>query len=74
MKVRKLENGTTKMEKVFDLVNHSSWVDGDFMCEEPCAETPEFSIEERKKAHTMAILKTNDNRLNIRYLNRLIYI
>ena len=51
--------------KVFDLINHSSWVDGDFMCEEPCAETPEFSIEERKKAYMVAILKTNDIRLNI---------
>ena len=57
---------------VFDLVNHSSWVDGDFMCEEPCAETPEFSIEERKKAYMMAILETNDTRLNITDVPRLI--
>ena len=58
--------------KVFDLINHSSWVDGDFMCEEPCAETPEFSIEERKKAYMVAILKTNDIRLNLLHINRLI--
>ncbi len=51
--------------KVFDLTNHSSWVDGDFMCEEPCAETPEFTIEDRKKAYMMAILETNDTRLSI---------
>jgi anaerobic magnesium-protoporphyrin IX monomethyl ester cyclase len=57
--------------KVFDLVNHSSWVDGDFMCEEPCAETPEFTIEERKKAYIMAILETNDTRLSITDINRL---
>ncbi len=57
--------------EVFDLVNHSSWVDGDFMCEDPCVETPEFSIEERKKAYIMAILRTNDSRLTIMDLNRL---
>ena len=56
---------------VFDLVNHSSWVDGDFMCEEPCAETPEFTVEERKKAYIMAILETNDTRLSITDINRL---
>jgi anaerobic magnesium-protoporphyrin IX monomethyl ester cyclase len=60
------ENGT-----VFDLINHSSWVDGDFMCEEPCAETPEFTIEERKKAYLMAILETNDTRLTITDIPRL---
>lgn len=57
--------------KVFDLKNHSSWVDGDFMCEEPCAETPEFSVEERKKAYILAILKTNDTRLNLTDIHRL---
>jgi anaerobic magnesium-protoporphyrin IX monomethyl ester cyclase len=61
-----------KNGKVFDLINHSSWVDGDFMCEEPCAETPEFSIEERKKAYILAILKTNDNRLKLSDINRLL--
>jgi len=60
------ENG-----KVFDLLNHSSWVDGDFMCEEPCAETPEFTIDQRKKAYLMAILETNDTRLSITDINRL---
>ncbi|MEN6551685.1 MAG: radical SAM protein [Methanobacterium sp.] len=60
------ENG-----KVFELINHSSWVDGDFMCEEPCAETPEFSIEDRKKAYVMAILETNDTRLSFLDIPRL---
>lgn len=57
---------------VFDLQNHSSWVDGDFMCEEPCAETPEFTIEQRKKAYILAILKTNDTRLRLADIPRLI--
>jgi radical SAM superfamily enzyme YgiQ (UPF0313 family) len=61
-----------KNGKIFDLVNHSSWVDGDFMCEEPCVETPEFGIEERKKAYLMAILKTNDTRLKLSDINRLL--
>ncbi len=60
-----------QMEQYTNLVNHSSWVDGDFMCEEPCAETPEFSVEERKKAYITAILKTNDTRLKLRDINRL---
>jgi len=58
--------------KVFDLINHSSWVDGDFMCEEPCAETPEFTVDQRKKAYIMAILETNDTRLSILDIGRLI--
>jgi anaerobic magnesium-protoporphyrin IX monomethyl ester cyclase len=57
--------------RVFDLVNHSSYVDGDFMCEEPCAETPEFTVEERKKAYILAIIKTNDTRLKLRDIPRL---
>lgn len=61
------ENG-----RVFNLINHSSWVDGDFMCEEPCAETPEFTVEQRKKAYVLAILKTNDTRLNLMDIRQLL--
>lgn len=60
------KNGT-----VFDLVNHSSYVDGDFMCEEPCAETSQFSVTDRKKAYILAILKTNDTTLGLRDIPRL---
>ncbi len=59
------------MEGFLILVNRSSYVDGDFMCEEPCAETPEFTVEERKKAYILAILKTNDTRLRLRDIPRL---
>lgn len=58
--------------KVFDVINHSSYVDGDFMCDEPCAESLEFSVEERKKAYLMAILETNDARLRLKDTPRLI--
>ncbi len=68
----KIRDWYNKNGEVFDLVNHSSWVDGDFMCEEPCAETPAFSIEERKKAYITAILKTNDTRLKLSDINRLL--
>lgn len=61
-----------KNGKVFNLINTSSYVDGDFICEEPCAETPEFSIEERKKAYMLAILKTNDSRVKLSDINRLL--
>lgn len=58
--------------KVYDVTNHSSYVDSDFLCDEPCAETPEFPLEERKKAYFMAILATNDNRLRLRHTPRLL--
>lgn len=57
--------------KVYSVINHSSWVDGDFMCDEPCAETPEFSTEERKKAYLTAIMETNDGRIRLRDIPRL---
>ncbi len=72
MKVHSIKKWYDKNGKVFDLINNSSYVDGDFMCEEPCAETPEFSIEERKKAYITAILKTNDTRLKLSHINRLL--
>ena len=52
-----------KYGRVTSLVNHSSWVDNDFLCDEPIAETPSFTIEERKKAYFMAMLMTVDTRL-----------
>ncbi len=58
--------------KVFDEIDHSSLVDGDFMCDEPCLESPDFSKEERKKAYLMAILETVDARLKMRHIPRLI--
>ena len=61
------ENG-----RVFDIIDHSSYVDGDFVCDEPCAESPEFSVEDRKKAYMMAILETNDNKLRLRHIPRLL--
>ena len=67
----KIREWYDKNGRVFDFVNRSSYVDGDFMCEEPCAETPEFSVEERKKAYILAILKTNDTRLRLRDIPRL---
>jgi len=61
------ENG-----RVFDVINRSSYVDGDFVCDEPCAESPDFSVEDRKKAYLMAILETNDNKLRLRHIPRLL--
>jgi radical SAM superfamily enzyme YgiQ (UPF0313 family) len=61
------ENG-----KVFDVVGHSSYVDADFVCDEPCAESPQFSVEDRKKAYMMAVLETRDNKLRLRHIPRLI--
>ncbi|MBN1677270.1 MAG: B12-binding domain-containing radical SAM protein [Candidatus Thermoplasmatota archaeon] len=58
--------------RVFDVINHSSYVDGDFVCDEPCAESPDFTVQDRKKAYLMAILETNDNRLKLRHIPRLL--
>lgn len=55
-----------------DVINSTSYIDGDFICPEPCVETPEFSAEARKKAYYMAILETNDTRLRLRYIPRLL--
>ena len=55
-----------------DLTYHSSYVDGDFVCDEPCVDTPEFSIFERKKAYFMAILETGHPRLDWDAIPRLI--
>jgi len=57
---------------IFDLVNHSSWVDADFICDEPRAQTPDFSVEERKKAYYSAIMETNDLRLRSIDFSRLL--
>jgi hypothetical protein len=42
------------------------------MYDEPCTSTPNFSIEERKKAYLIAILETNDIRLKLKSIPRLI--
>ena len=41
------------------------------MYDEPCASTPNFNIEERKKAYLIAILETNDIRLKLKSIPRL---
>ncbi|MBI4448085.1 B12-binding domain-containing radical SAM protein [Candidatus Woesearchaeota archaeon] len=51
--------------KIYDIKNHTSFRDGDFRCDEPCAESGDFTREERKKAHYMAILGTADERLKL---------
>lgn len=58
--------------EVFNVVNHSSWVDGDILCDEPCAETQIFKADDRKKVYYTAILETNDIRLRIWHIFRLI--
>ncbi len=51
--------------KIFDVINHSSFIDGDFVWDGACVETPEFSIADQEKAYFTAILKTKDRRLNL---------
>ena len=54
--------------RVYDVVGHSSYVDASFMCDEPCAESPEFPLSDRKKAYLMAIMGTVDDRLRLRHV------
>jgi len=58
--------------RVYNVTNHSSYVDSDFLCDEPCAETPEFTLSDRKKAYFIAILETNDTRLKLKHIPRLL--
>ena len=51
--------------KIFDVINHSSFIDGDFVWDGACVETPEFSIADQEKAYFTTILKTKDRRLNL---------
>lgn len=50
-----IENGG----KLYSDIDHTSWIDLDFRCEEPAVETPDFTREERKKAHFLAVVETD---------------
>lgn len=70
----KLKSWYESHGKIFDVINLSSYIDDDFTCEEPCVETPEFNKFDRKKAYYMAILETNDRRISLAKLPKLISI
>ena len=54
-----------KYGKIYDEIGKTSLADGDFRCEEPCVETPDFTMHDRKKAHYMCLLRTIDDRLSM---------
>jgi len=54
-----------KHGKIYDEIGKTSLTDGDFRCDEPAVETPDFTIWERKKAHYMCLFRTVDDRLKI---------
>ena len=54
--------------KLYSEIGKTSLIDGDFRCEEPCAESQDFTREERKKAHYMCLFETIDERLKLRKL------
>jgi len=58
--------------KVFGVINHSSFVDGDFVWDGACVETPEFSISDQEKAYFTAIFKTGDRRLSLLHIPKLL--
>jgi hypothetical protein len=55
------ENG-----KIIGEIGKTSLSDGDFKCDEPAVETPDFNAWERKKAHYMCLFQTADDRLKIK--------
>lgn len=57
-----------KNGRIVGEIGKTSLTDGDFKCEEPAVETPDFTIWERKKAHYMCIFRTVDDRLKISQL------
>lgn len=58
--------------KLFNVMNRSSFVDGDFVWDGACVETPEFSTTDQEKAYFTAILRTGDRRLNMLRISRLL--
>lgn len=54
-----------KEGKVYNEIGKTSLSDGDFRCDEPSVESPEFSIWQRKKAHYKALFRTVDDRLKV---------
>jgi hypothetical protein len=58
-----------KNGKVYNEIGTTSLADGDFKCEEPVAETPDFTSWERKKAHYMCLFQTTDERLKLRKIS-----
>ncbi len=60
--------------KVYNEIGHTSLVDTDFICDEPCVESPDFTKEERKKAHYLYLFGTIDDRLKIIKIFRILKI
>ncbi len=56
--------------RVFGDINVSPNRDNDFMCDDPCVETDDFLLEERKKFYLRAILETADRRISIKRHNK----
>jgi radical SAM superfamily enzyme YgiQ (UPF0313 family) len=55
-----------KNGKIYNLFDYNTRVNSDFTCEEPCTETPDFTREERKKAHFMCLFETITYECNFR--------
>lgn len=61
-----------KHGKIYNEFGKTSLVDGDFRCEEPCAETPDFTLKEREKAHYICLFRTVDDRLEINKIQEIL--
>jgi len=60
--------------RLYNEIGHTSLVDTDFMCDEPCVETSDFTKGERIKAHFIYLFGTIDDRLKIRKIFRILKI
>jgi radical SAM superfamily enzyme YgiQ (UPF0313 family) len=54
-----------KHGKLYNEIGHTSLAEGDFRANEPVVETPDFTREERIKAHYMCLFETLDGKLKL---------
>src|SRR3989344_3531000 len=54
-----------KNGRICNEIGKTSLSDGDFRCDEPAAESKDFTVWQRKKAHYMCLFRTIDDRLKI---------
>lgn len=60
--------------KLYDEIGHDAQIPTDFECEEPLVETPDFSMQDRKKAYYMFLFRIAHQRLKLRRLPRIFAI
>jgi radical SAM superfamily enzyme YgiQ (UPF0313 family) len=64
-KSTKIREWFEKHGTLYNEIGNTSFRNDDFKCDNIVVETPDFSVEERKKAHYMCLFRTIDTRLKL---------